>query len=50
MLSLSLTDIRAGGPERVAGLLSGGRDGQGVVVNATEYSDLDTVALGVLLA
>jgi uncharacterized protein YgbK (DUF1537 family) len=50
VLSLSLTDIRAGGPERVAGLLSGVRDGQWVVVNATEYSDLDTVALGVLLA
>jgi uncharacterized protein YgbK (DUF1537 family) len=50
VLSLSLTDIRAGGPERVAGLLSGVRDGQWVVVNATEYSDLDTVALGMLLA
>jgi uncharacterized protein YgbK (DUF1537 family) len=50
VLSLSLADIRAGGPERVRDLLSGVRDGQWVVVNATEYSDLDTVALGVLLA
>ncbi len=50
MLSLSLADIRAGGPPRVAELLSGVRDGQWVVVNATEYSDLDTVAYGVLLA
>ena len=50
VLSLSLADIRAGGPDRVAGLLSGVRDGQWVVVNATEYSDLDTVACGVLLA
>jgi uncharacterized protein YgbK (DUF1537 family) len=50
VLSLSLADIRAGGPERVAGILSGVRDGRWVVVNATEYSDLDTVAYGVLLA
>jgi uncharacterized protein YgbK (DUF1537 family) len=50
VLSLSLTDIRVGGPERVRDLLSGVRDGRWVVVNATEYSDLDTVALGVLLA
>jgi uncharacterized protein YgbK (DUF1537 family) len=50
VLSLSLADIRQGGPERVRDLLSGVRDGRWVVVNATEYSDLDTVALGVLLA
>jgi uncharacterized protein YgbK (DUF1537 family) len=50
VLSLSLADIRTGGPERVRDLLSGVRDGRWVVVNATEYSDLDTVALGVLLA
>ncbi|HEX3751506.1 MAG TPA: four-carbon acid sugar kinase family protein [Streptosporangiaceae bacterium] len=50
VLSLSLADIRVGGPERVRDLLSGVRDGRWVVVNATEYSDLDTVALGVLLA
>ena len=50
VLSLSLADIRQGGPERVRDLLSGVRDGRWVVVNATEYSDLDAVALGVLLA
>jgi uncharacterized protein YgbK (DUF1537 family) len=48
--SISLTDIRAGGPTRVAELLAGVRDGTWVVVNATEYSDLDTVAHGVLAA
>jgi uncharacterized protein YgbK (DUF1537 family) len=50
VLGLSLADIRVGGPERVAELLAGVRDGQWVVVNATEYSDLDIVAYGVLLA
>jgi uncharacterized protein YgbK (DUF1537 family) len=50
VVSLSLADIRTGGPERIAELLAGVRDGQWVVVNATEYSDLDIVAYGVLLA
>jgi uncharacterized protein YgbK (DUF1537 family) len=48
--SLSLADIRVGGPDRVRDLLAGVRDGTWVVVNATEYSDLETVACGVLLA
>jgi uncharacterized protein YgbK (DUF1537 family) len=48
--SISLPDIRLGGPSRVAGLLAGIRDGAWVVVNATEYSDLDTVAYGVMAA
>ncbi len=48
--SISLADIRLGGPDRVRGLLAGARDGTWVVVNATEYSDLETVACGVLLA
>ena len=48
--SISLTDIRLGGPSRVRDLLAGLRDGTWVVVNATEYSDLETVACGVLLA
>src|SRR6202035_755083 len=43
-------DIRLGVPSRVCELLTGVRDGAWVVVNATEYSDLDTVACGVLLA
>lgn len=50
VLSLSLADIRLGGPERVRDLLGRVRDGRWVVVNAAEYSDLDTVAYGVLLA
>lgn len=50
VLSLSLADIRDGGPDRVAAILSGVRDGRWVVVNATGYSDLDTVAYGALLA
>ena len=48
--SISLTDIRAGGPSRVGELLSGVRDGTWVVVNGCEYSDLDAVAHGVLTA
>jgi uncharacterized protein YgbK (DUF1537 family) len=48
--SISLADIRAGGPPRVRDLLAGLRDGAWVVVNATEYSDLETVACGVLQA
>ena len=48
--SISLTDIRRGGPARVRELLAGLRDGRWAVVNATEYSDLETVAYGALLA
>jgi uncharacterized protein YgbK (DUF1537 family) len=48
--SISLADIRLGGPSRVRDLLAAVQDGTWVVVNATEYSDLDTVACGVLLA
>src|SRR5208282_5657240 len=48
--SISLADIRLGGPSRVRDLLAGVQDGRWVVVNATEYSDLETVACGVLLA
>ena len=48
--AISLADIRLGGPSRVRELLAGVRGGTWVVVNATEYSDLDTVAWGVLLA
>src|ERR1700759_2935309 len=50
VVSLSLADVRRGGPKRIAELLAGVHDGQWVVVNATEYSDLDIVAYGVLLA
>jgi uncharacterized protein YgbK (DUF1537 family) len=48
--SIGLADIRLGGPQRVRELLAGVRDGSWAVVNATEYSDLDTVAAGVLMA
>ena len=48
--SISLADIRLGGPSRVRELLADVRDGTWVVVNATEYSDLEAVAHGVLLA
>jgi len=48
--SISLTDIRVGGPERVAEILSGVTGGAFVVVNATDYADLDIVVLGLLHA
>lgn len=48
--SISLADIRLGGPQRVRELLAGIRGGGWVVVNATEYSDLEAVAAGVLMA
>jgi uncharacterized protein YgbK (DUF1537 family) len=45
---ITLDDLRAGGPERVAEILE---DGDGVVVaNATEYADLDVLALGIAAA
>lgn len=47
---ISLADIRLGGPSRVRELLTSLQDGTWVIVNATEYSDLETVAYGVLLA
>lgn len=47
--SIGLADIRLGGPQRVRELLTRVRGGW-VVVNATEYSDLETVAAGVLMA
>ncbi len=46
--SVSLTDIRLGGPARVREVLAGAAGGAWVVVNATEYSDLETVARAVL--
>ncbi len=48
--SISLADIRIGGAARVRELLANAQDGRWIVVNATEYSDLETVAYGVLLA
>ena len=48
--SLTLDEIRGGGPERVAERLRGVRHGQPVVVNALDYPDLWTVVLGLLQA
>ena len=46
--SISLADIRLGGPARVREVLAGASGGAWVVVNATEYSDLEAVARAVL--
>src|SRR3954452_4517343 len=46
--SITLDDIRLGGPHRVAEVLAEVTDGALVVVNAVEYADLDVVVLGVL--
>ncbi len=48
--SIGLADIRIGGADRICELLADARDGRWVVVNAAEYSDLETVAYAVLLA
>lgn len=48
--SLSLEDIRLGGPERVAEILTKVSDLGWVVVNVTEYADLEVVVLGLQLA
>jgi uncharacterized protein YgbK (DUF1537 family) len=46
--SIALDDIRLGGPSRVADLLMQVTDGAFVVINATDYADLEIVALGLL--
>jgi uncharacterized protein YgbK (DUF1537 family) len=46
--SLTLEEIRRGGPERVAERLRDTRHGQPIVVNALDYPDLWTVVLGLL--
>jgi uncharacterized protein YgbK (DUF1537 family) len=48
VLSITLDDIRLGGPRRVAEILTGVTGGDFVVVNAVEYADLDVVVLGLL--
>ncbi len=50
VVSLSLDDIRVGGPERIAAILRALHGGVHVVVNAEQDSDYDVVALGVALA
>src|SRR6478752_5755624 len=46
--SISLADIRQGGPDRVAEILDEVSGGAFVVVNATDHADLDVVVLGLL--
>jgi uncharacterized protein YgbK (DUF1537 family) len=48
--SITLHDIRCGGPPRVAEILAGVTGGAFVVVNATDYADLEIVVLGLLAA
>jgi uncharacterized protein YgbK (DUF1537 family) len=48
--SISLDDIRSGGPERIREILSAVRDRAFVVVNSVEYADLEVVVLGLLAA
>ena len=48
VLSLGLADIRGGGPERVREILAGAEARRPVVVNATDYADLEVVVLGLL--
>ena len=50
VLSITLDDIRVGGPQRVSEILAGVTGGVFVVVNAVEYADLDVVVLGLLEA
>lgn len=44
VLSISLEDIRTGGPARVRDILADARGRAWVVVNANEYSDMEVVA------
>ncbi|GGG58502.1 hypothetical protein GCM10011374_21660 [Kocuria dechangensis] len=44
ILSIGLEDIRSGGVAAVAGILRRARGRAWIVVNATDYADLDTVA------
>ena len=48
--SISLDDIRRGGPGRIAQILLGVHDGEFVVVNSVDYADLEVVVLGLLAA
>lgn len=48
--SLSIDDIRRGGPDRVTDRLRAMSDGRYVVVNAASYRDLEVVVMGLLQA
>jgi uncharacterized protein YgbK (DUF1537 family) len=48
--SISLTDIRVGGPDEVAKKLRDCKEGQVCIVNACSYRDLEVFTMGLLLA
>jgi uncharacterized protein YgbK (DUF1537 family) len=50
VLSVSLADLREGGPERVLELLKGVSGGRPVVLNATSHADFEVFVLGLLAA
>ena len=50
VLSVSLEDIRTGGPDRVASLLAEAKDSQVVVVNSITMRDMEVFTLGLLQA
>jgi uncharacterized protein YgbK (DUF1537 family) len=50
VVTLPLSEIRTGGPDRVAQTLLTVEDGRPVIVNAASYADLSVVALGLLRA
>jgi uncharacterized protein YgbK (DUF1537 family) len=50
VLSISLEDIRTGGPERIRDILLDCTDAQPVAINLLEDSDLDIVVLGICQA
>lgn len=50
VISLSLTDIRLGGPEQIKNILMQADAKNVIIVNATGYKDLEVVALGLILA
>ena len=50
VLSISIEDLRCGGPERIAAILSTLRDEQLCVVNAAVYRDLEVFVMGLMTA
>ena len=48
--TITLSDIRSGGPDRVQDILAGLTDGRPVVVDAAENADLQVVALALVRA
>jgi uncharacterized protein YgbK (DUF1537 family) len=50
VLSVGLSDLREGGPERVPRLLEETSGGRPVVLNAASYADLEVFVLGLLAA